>query len=97
MKLNFRLENLTFNRVKINSFLLDCDYSPRFFDQVGHETMHLVEISIFSLNLVIVRLTKIMNRADKNWAQFKKIKYLKNQNFQKDFLMKVGLLVQYYS
>ena len=31
--------------------------------------MHLVEISIFSLNLVIVRLTKIMNRADKNWAQ----------------------------
>ena len=32
--------------------------------------MHLVEISIFSLNLVIVRLTKIINRADKNWAQF---------------------------
>ena len=32
--------------------------------------MHLVEISIFSLNFVIVRLTKIMNRADKNWAQF---------------------------
>ena len=32
--------------------------------------MHLVEISIFSLNLVIVRLTKIMNRADKNWAHF---------------------------
>ena len=30
--------------------------------------MHLVEIGIFSLNLVIVRLTKIMNRADKNWA-----------------------------
>ena len=37
---------------------------PRFFDQVGHET------SIFSLNPVIVRPTKIMNRADKNWAQF---------------------------
>ena len=32
--------------------------------------MHLVEISTFSLNIVIVRLTKIMNRADKNWAQF---------------------------
>jgi hypothetical protein len=32
--------------------------------------MYLVKISIFSLNLVIVRLTKIMNRADKNWAQF---------------------------
>ena len=32
--------------------------------------VHLEEISIFSLNHVIVRLTKIMNRADKNWAQF---------------------------
>ena len=47
---------------------------PRFFVQVGHETMyirnHLVEISIFSLNHVIVRPTKIMNRAGKNWAHF---------------------------
>ena len=34
--------------------------------------MHLVEISIFSLNNVTVRSTKIMNRADKNWAHFKK-------------------------
>ena len=33
-----------------------------FFDQVGH----LLEISTFSLNIVIVRLTKIMNRVDKN-------------------------------
>ena len=55
---------------------------PRFFDHVGHDTMYdasshgrlyrdvhdLVEISIFSLNLVTVRLTKIMNKADKNWA-----------------------------
>ena len=32
--------------------------------------MHLVQISIFSLNNVTVRLTKIMNRADKNWAHF---------------------------
>ena len=32
--------------------------------------MHLVEINIFSLNNVIVRSTKIMNRADKNWAYF---------------------------
>ena len=50
---------------------------PRFFDQVGHETMYAssgnTRISIFSLNLVIVRLTKIMKRADKNWAQFQKI------------------------
>ena len=32
--------------------------------------MHRLEISTFSLNNVIVRLTKIMNRADKNWAHF---------------------------
>ena len=32
--------------------------------------MYLLEISIFSLNNVILRLTKIMNRADKNWAHF---------------------------
>ena len=31
--------------------------------------MHLVEISIFSLNDVIIRLTKIMNRADQNYEQ----------------------------
>ena len=31
--------------------------------------IHLMEISIFSLNNVILRLTKIMNRADKIWAQ----------------------------
>ena len=30
--------------------------------------MPVLEISMFSLNNVIVRLTKIMNRADKNWA-----------------------------
>ena len=35
--------------------------------------MHLVEISTFSLNNVILRLTKIMKRADKNWGQLKKI------------------------
>ena len=44
---------------------------PRFFDQAGHETTHASSGNKhFSLNLVIVRLTKIMNRADKNWAQF---------------------------
>ena len=32
--------------------------------------IHLLEISTFSLNNVIDRLTKIMNRADKNWAHF---------------------------
>ena len=30
----------------------------------------LLEISTFSLNNVIIRLIKIMNRADKNWAHF---------------------------
>ena len=33
---------------------------PRFFDQVGHETMCAFS-RIFSLNHVIIRLTKIMN------------------------------------
>ena len=32
--------------------------------------MHLLEISIFSLNNIIVRPTKIMDRADKNLAHF---------------------------
>ena len=39
----------------------------------------------FSLNLVIFRLTKNYD-----------IKYLKNQNFQKHFLIKVGLLVNIF-
>ena len=40
---------------------------PKFFDQVGHETMYASSgKKDFSLNLVIVRLAKIMNRADKN-------------------------------
>ena len=42
-------------------FLIKLDMKP---------CMHLVEISIFSPNLVIIRPTKSMNRADKNWAQF---------------------------
>ena len=32
--------------------------------------MYLAEISTFSLSNVIVKLTKIMNRANKNWAHF---------------------------
>ena len=39
--------------------------------------MHLLEIGIFSLYHVIVRTTKIMNRADKNWASFQKNSFLK--------------------
>ena len=44
---------------------------PRLFDQVGHQTMmHKLEICTFPLNNVIVRLTKDINSADKNWAHF---------------------------
>ena len=45
----------------VQDFLIKLDIKP---------LMHLLEISTFSLNNVIVRLTKIMNRADKKWAQF---------------------------
>ena len=70
----------------------------RFFGQVGHETMYASSGNkYFSLNPAIVRPTKIKNRANKNWAQFYRVKYLKNQNFQKHFLLKAGLLVQYSS
>ena len=38
----------------------------KFFEQVGHETMYASSgDKHFSLILVVVRLTKIMNRADK--------------------------------
>ena len=39
--------------------------------------MHLWEISIFSINNISIRPTKIMNRANKNWAHFWKTKYRK--------------------
>ena len=42
----------------VQDFLIKLDMKP---------SVHLVEISIFSLNLIIVGL---MNRANKNWAQF---------------------------
>ena len=72
----------------VQDFLIKLDMKP---------CMYLVEINTFSLNLVIVRPTKIMNRADKNWAQFQETKYLKNQTFQKIFVIKVGLLIEYSS
>ena len=52
-----------------------------FFYQVGHETMYASsENKHFSLNLVIVRLTKIMNRGDKNFRKktILKIKIFRN-------------------
>ena len=45
----------------VQDFLIKLGIKPR---------MHLWEISILSLYNVIVRPTKIMNRADKNWAHF---------------------------
>ena len=54
------------NLVTVTDFLIKLGMKPH---------MHLVEISIFSLNNVTVRPTKIMNRLDNNWAGFKKLKY----------------------
>ena len=51
----------------------------------------------FLLYNVTVRHTKIMKRADKNWENFYKVKYFKNQKFQKYILLKVGLLFKYSS
>ena len=48
-------------RLRVQDFLIKLDMKP---------CMHLVETSIFSLDPVIVTPTKIMNRADKNWANF---------------------------
>ena len=56
------------------------------FQEVLIKFGHLVETGIFSLNNVTVRHTKIMNRADKNWADFLIIMwYFENQNFQVHF------------
>ena len=44
---------------------------PTFFDQVGHQTTNAsIGNKYFLLNNVIIRLTQILNRADKNWAHF---------------------------
>ena len=57
----------TWSLETVQDFLIKLDIKP---------PMYLMEISTFSINNVIVRLTKIMNKADKNCAQFLKIKYL---------------------
>ena len=51
----------------MQDFLIKLGIKPR---------LHVLKISIFSLNNVTVRPTKIMNRADKNWAHSEKIKYV---------------------
>ena len=46
--------------LNIQDFLIKLDMKP---------SIHIVETSIFSINCIIVKPTKIMNRADKNWAK----------------------------
>ena len=65
----FKITILGWALKSFQDFLMMLDMKPR---------MHLVETSIFSLNPVIVTPTKIMNRADKNWADFLKIKFIKS-------------------
>ena len=48
---------VTFSLGSVQDFMIKLDIKP---------LMHLLEMSTFSLNNGIVRLTKIMNRADKN-------------------------------
>ena len=95
MSLSGVVENINFCSVAGTACLLYClETVLEFLIQLGIKpSMHLLEISIFSLNYTIVRPTKIMNRADKNWAHFQKIKYFKNQSFQKISFVKVVLLV----
>ena len=59
---------------------------PRFFDQVGHETMYASSRKKhFSLNYVIVRLTKIMN------ILFEVHRTYQNSYFQSHFsVLKIG-------
>ena len=51
----------------VQDFLINLGIKPH---------LHLLEIGIFSLYHVIIRPTKIMNGADKNWAHFQKVKYI---------------------
>ena len=62
-------------RARLKSLLLTCllETVQDFLIKLGIKPLlciYLLEISIFSLNDVILRLAKIMNRANKNWAHF---------------------------
>ena len=71
---------------------------PRFFDQVGHESMYASSGNKHFFTKSCHRQTyQNYEQSRQNWAQFKKIKYLKNKNFQKHFILKVGFLVKYCS
>ena len=60
---NYTFEEAHNFRHHLRSVKFSIRVLSRFFDRVGHETTYasLEEISIFSLNNVTVRLTKIMN------------------------------------
>ena len=72
-KLSFLLHTY-FLKIKYLSRLLleyQIDTVQDFLIKLGIKAhMHLLEIDIFSLYHVIIRPTKVMNRADKNWAHF---------------------------
>ena len=55
------LDQWTLKVETVQDFLIKLGIKP---------VMHPLEISTFSLNNVIVKLIKIMKRADKNWAHF---------------------------
>ena len=61
---NTRIESLRLQNPFLAKELID------FKNQVNHNKFNINVIYIFSLYQVIVRHTKIMNRADKNWAHF---------------------------
>ena len=72
------------------AFLLELGMKPH---------MHLLEISIFSLNNVTVKPAKIMNGADKKLVPFleNQVPTLRIKHFKKYSKYKLGLLVQYSS
>ena len=59
--------------------------------------MYQYEVSILSLNNVIVRPAKIINRADKNWPHFQKTKYFENPTFQKNLFIGVDFLQMFFT
>ena len=69
--LSFMPEPFSWQRILRNyPCRLPLRYHPRFFDQGRHQTTSsYIEKKHFSLNDVIVRPTKIMNRVDKNWTR----------------------------
>ena len=92
---NFCLYRATIGVLIVNTLVEEEPWirdRPRFFDQVGHQTNASIGISIFSLNIVLVRLTKIMNNLAKDFKilSFKVIfKCLKLvESFQKKISVK---------